>query len=914
MADDPGTRIDPPIPGPYYPPVVLIDSQLPEWQDPPSTDPDVGAISRVARSISERTVTVAKRGADIPEIYGRDRVGGLICRAKVYAGKLAVVVVWCGGEIQAIEKVIVGGETFSGGTHYLGTSGQAASALVNTIWGQADALSGIAYSVLQLPKESSLQIEAIIQGRKVYDPRGPSTGYSTNPALALADFIATHTDRTPDWTSFGEAADYCDELISGSVKRWEIGLTLYRGRTEDWIATLKEYANVFLYRDGNVIKAVPNAPRDTDHVLTGADIVKGSLGLRKIGQRDAPTQVITEYTLPTTAEWVDSEEATDDPGDPLRVTRLRMPGFFRAIHARRKAIETLNRTNLEDIEGEFQVFDRGLEMTRGDVAELTHAIGLSSKKLRLHDVQPVQKGIWRIQFREYDPATFSGVVVSDPSTPDTGLRSPNDVPDVTGLTLSVTSPQFQTGIYLTSIKATWSELADYPFARTFEVVFRQNGVPVGSVITTDLEATHGPLREGLTYDVEVTAIGVFGVKSTGSASSSIAVSGKDFPPTDVPNFVAFGIGGEVRFRWGASADNQAIWRYELRYGTSGVAWDDAIFLTRTDSLTHTTADIPVGTWDTLIKAIDNAFNESVNASRTVGVEVDQASDVFLLESLEADRASSVSMTIQADGSWAVDSGETWNALFPSAMSTYTNPVFSYQTPGAAEYVSDALDPGAGELSAAWQANPTVTVLTGSPTSELELYISSVWTGQGSISVFEQAAQSRYKVSGSGSVFIVTPPTTLRVDVVARTEDGNEQTISGGQATSAHAGTQLTDTNAAFQTEGVAIGDIVYNLSDGSKAAITGITSETVLTHDALAGGAGNDWGVSDVYAIGVKIVLSAVYSKYKAITLTPSGVTNETRFRPDDQQVGNPSSFTVIGVDGFNEEVSEPFTWKVEGV
>jgi hypothetical protein len=77
----------------------------------------------------------------------------------------------------------------------------------------------------------------------------------------------------------------------------------------------------------------------------------------------------------------------------------------------------------------------------------------------------------------------------------------------------------------------------------------------------------------------------------------------------------------------------------------------------------------------------------------------------------------------------------------------------------------------------------------------------------------------------------------------------------GTATSADGpGTTLTDTAGLFQTGGsgipvVRVGAKVKNLTDGSSATVTGITSDTVLTHTALTGGVADDWGIGDEYAI-----------------------------------------------------------------
>lgn len=71
-------------------------------------------------------------------------------------------------------------------------------------------------------------VTAVVQGRKVYDPRDASTAYSNNPALCIRDYLINTsfglgepTARIND-TSFSTAANICDENV-----------TLRAGGTED---------------------------------------------------------------------------------------------------------------------------------------------------------------------------------------------------------------------------------------------------------------------------------------------------------------------------------------------------------------------------------------------------------------------------------------------------------------------------------------------------------------------------------------------------------------------------------------------------------------------------------------------------------------------------------------------------------
>ncbi len=71
---------------------------------------------------------------------------------------------------------------------------------------------------------------------------------------------------------------------------------------------------------------------------------------------------------------------------------------------------------------------------------------------------------------------------------------------------------------------------------------------------------------------------------------------------------------------------------------------------------------------------------------------------------------------------------------------------------------------------------------------------------------------------------------------------------------------LTDSGADFVNEGVEIGDLITNLTDGSQAIITAVGATTIT--GILAGGTDNDWDTSDTYAIAISSdMCAAVYEQ-----------------------------------------------------
>jgi len=232
--------------------------------------------------------------------------------------------------------------------------------------------------------------------------------------------------------------------------------------------------------------------------------------------------------------------------------------------------------------------------------------------------------------------------------------------------------------------------------------------------------------------------------------------------------------GELRSTWDENTDALSTWRYELRYGVADVTWANATPLVTVDATAFNTSKIDNGTWDILIKAIDNAGKESANAARAEDVFIDIDAISHVIASSEAGKGSTVLMTLVNNGTqWVVDSAETWNALFPNAMSTYTNALYSYQSPGAATYISEELDPNEGDITAVWTAESSYEVLSGSPVGGevVQVFESAVWTSPGGLSASDTGSKCRYYVSETSVVFIVTPPTRLSVDVVTRTFHG-----------------------------------------------------------------------------------------------------------------------------------------------
>ena len=184
-------------------------------------------------------------------VYGQMRVGGqvvFISNSGDDNKYLHLAIAFASHEIESYEeiwfndkKIWQNGSFLSGWDTYVtvdlkyGTAGQAESDdLVNasTLWTSDHKLSGIAYIAFRLEWDADKfpqgvpNITAVLKGKKVYDPRTATTGWSQNPALCLRDYMLDdkyglgEVTANIDSTAINAAANLCEEQVgvsSGAV-------------------------------------------------------------------------------------------------------------------------------------------------------------------------------------------------------------------------------------------------------------------------------------------------------------------------------------------------------------------------------------------------------------------------------------------------------------------------------------------------------------------------------------------------------------------------------------------------------------------------------------------------------------------------------------------------------------------------
>lgn len=626
------------------------------------------------------------------------------------------------------------------------------------------------------------------------------TRHTANPSLALADFLTntTYGARRPvDWASVVVTMEADDELVGGQPRR-TINLTLDTVQEVDrWADTLRTYAGCWLHGGTNGVRLIPDRPAASvasyDHA-NGDIMALGGLRLRPVS--DAPTVMTISCTDTSVTPWRDAKVTVYAPGveeglTPRRASDVALPGIQSKAQAYREAVERLNKLTLSDLSFEITVRDLGVRHEVGDVVDVTHPVGLTAKLMRVVGIAG-EAGRYRLQLTEYDPAAYSDAVVSEPSTPDTSLPDPGTPLPVTGLTLVEEVFQQQDGTYSSRIRATWSA-PDFPWVSFYRVDVLAGGAVVqsGQAAAGAVTWPTGAVQEGVLHQVEVVTVSSTGASSP-AAYATLTPAGKQLPPGNVPGITGFEVGGEVRLAWTPAVDLD-IWRYEVRYVTAGGTWANGTLIDRTDALRLLTKDVPVGTWDFMVKALDSVGQYSAaEARREITVTLDAAA--FLADSATFDTPTISNMTEYAlyRGDplrrFVTDDGVAWNTKFSAAMNTYTDPLLSYST-AASSFTTESEDFGL-VLAGNWRGELSVTNLAGTADQIIDLGPDgSTWTAYPGLTAKASARWARLRAVGtSGEVMIVTLPTaTVRIDAVPRTESGESTSLASGGKTITLAG-------------------------------------------------------------------------------------------------------------------------------
>ena len=631
----------------------------------------------------------------------------------------------------------------------------------------------------------------------------PVTQYSNNPALALANFLADPVQGygdTMDWDSVGIVAARCDEQPGGATRHTVSAYFDEQRPKQDVEDTLRAAAGCFVVREGGITYLVPDAPVVLSGTpqLAAADWMPETLRYTQRGQGSAPNRIVVRYTNTTLKPWA---EAYTDPIESADVTAGIVDAVEMVVNApwitkHAEAVRLRNRYAAEHslaIRGlEFDAFDTLFRRRRADVIRISNGVDLADKAIRIARLVALGLGRVRVIAQEYSDALYSNDAPAEPVTPGSTLPGYNVVLPVTALTMAeeVYLDQSQSALvasgakYLSRFRIAWTRSADR-YLLDNVLRFKVGTTLIFEGPSTANEYVSPPVQQGQGYTVEVQARNVLGFLSAIASKSETAL-GKELKPGPVPAITqAIEIGGEVLLAWEPAPDIDVI-RYEWRYtpNSTGGSWDSAELIDRVDGLRTRFKGLPVGTHRFYVKAIDSVPQYSATAAY-VDITITSDANAFLqaLEFVSPTLTNMIAYRVEGErwSRWITAFADTWNTLFPSAMSTYTNPIASYHTAGTSKFVGESQDVGS-LITGAWSMSAQVTALSGTVVYSIETSPdNATWTPQAGISYTGAARYVRAVIETTGAMEILRPP-VISLAAVTRKESGGPVTSSAGAAT------------------------------------------------------------------------------------------------------------------------------------
>jgi len=595
-------------------------------------------------------------------VYGKVRKGGVrtYIEATGSANKfLHMIIVLAGHELEAIDDIYINDEivTIDGSgivtdakwkskirvKKHLGDQTTAdADLIAETSQVNSNFIGrGIAYLYVRLEYDQDVFANGIplftagIRGRKVYDPRTSTTGYSANAALAVRDYLTADfglNDSAMDDLSFAASANVSDEAIplavGGTEARYEVngivtadmsprqvmermmttcGGTLFWGQGA-WQLHVAYYTAPVTtltlddLRSGISLDTRASA-RDNFNRVTGT-FIDASAGYISVDYPalESPTFLAEDYGI----------ENTLDLQLPMTTSGASAQRLAKLIMFRAREQMTLS--------ADFGMAAFGVQV--GDIVAFTNSrYGWTAKEFEVagwkFDTGQDGAPTINLTLRETSEAAFawdadeSAIIANNSNLPDAW--------SVPGIGISLSSETRVIFEKLTNVIIVDVTTASEGFVERVEVQFKDAASSTWNVAGIGSIGKYEVIDVGdAFYDVRVRGYNQFGIRGEWNLYEGYQVAGLADPPQDVGSFHGQVYGGTIALEWSPVADLD-LSHYKIRYAVeeAGATFSNAT--TAVDKVPRPGSSIVVparpGTY--MIRAIDKTGNSSVAYTSTI---------------------------------------------------------------------------------------------------------------------------------------------------------------------------------------------------------------------------------------------------------------------------------------------------------
>lgn len=641
-----------------------------------SPKPKLPSFSDFSTQSQQRTQLIKQPTVPRRIIYGETRVSGVLGFVETTDNNkfINLVILLATHEVNQIGTIFINDEALTINSSnmvtapskynglvrvkkHLGTDGQSADtdliASSNSKWTSNHKLSGIAYIYVRLEFNADAfpnglpNISALVQGKKVYDPRTTNTSYSTNPALCIRDYLTDSkygfgaSSSEIDDTAFTTAANICDETVSLNAGGTETKYTL-NGTFESNATPKQTLENLLTAMGGTVVYSngtfkVKAAKYVSPTVTIGDGDIRGAIGLQTArSQRDNFNAVKGVFTSPTNnfipadyPAFTSSTFETEDGGD-RKFLDLDLPFTTSQTMAQRLSKIALFR-NRQKVTMTMFCSLKAFQLDVGDTVQVNNnRFGFTNKVFEVAEwglaIQNDDGGNpvlgVDLTLRETNTAVYTWTPSSDEKVfqeDNTTLPDAFTVQPPASVTLSDQLIEYNDGTVIVALDITVGASVD-PFVSFYQVEYKLNTDSDFIIYAQGSGLNHRVLNviDQSTYDVRVKAVNTLGVSST-YVTAQRQIVGAIAPPSDVTDFSANVSGQEAHLSWEA-VDDLDLAFYNLRFSeeTDGTAdWLNSVALVEKISRPATSISVPARKGTYLIKAVDKLGNFSSNATAII---------------------------------------------------------------------------------------------------------------------------------------------------------------------------------------------------------------------------------------------------------------------------------------------------------
>ena len=646
----------------------------------------------------------------IPIVYGTRKVGGNVVFLETSGTDnqyLYMAVVLSEGEINGVTSLFVNDNqvtlsgTLTDGTQrtvassdvnffdesslitveaHFGTDSQSASTLLSTLtsWTSNHRLRGLAYLAIRFEwnadKFGSLpQVQAIVQGKKVYNPNldGTLTGgsgshradtsttweYSDNPILQLLDYLRNERfgmgipnsyfdSNFADWQT---ATDVCDTNITPFSGASQIDLMDSHTVVDTSVKAIDNVKNFvrgsrsYLNFSGGKYNILVESTGSASITLTEDNII-GGISIQSKNKNSRYNRVIVNFINPDknfqsdTAQFPPVDETGLASADQHATMKTADGGLllegrfdfsmFTSPYQAQEMAEIILRRSRTSLDVSLKADATAMDLAIGDLVNITHATpAFSAKPFRVQGMTINTDHSVSLQCTEHQDSFYTFGTQQEVATiPDTTLPNPFSVLPPASLTLTDELIEYADGIVITRLLITIGASTDL-FVDNYEVQIKQTLDPDGNAVSDDfreiavgkiLQYQHLNVIDGATYQVRVRAVNTIGSKSTFISTTRIIVGGVE-PPSNVEDFAVELHGQDhLKLTWTPPTANSDldISFYEIRFQnvTTGANWINSTNLVRCPRRKCDNAVVPARVGSYLIKAVDKNGNSSAEAT------------------------------------------------------------------------------------------------------------------------------------------------------------------------------------------------------------------------------------------------------------------------------------------------------------